>query len=129
MISEDKKRQILDHIDIVREIGKFVSLKKSGKSYHGLCPFHEDHTPSFFIDVEKQIFNCFGCGESGNVITFTMKHQNMSYPEAVKYLAREAGIEVSQTKPKNGNQYFGVRKWVNVTAKTASKFLRRGNFQ
>lgn len=84
--------KVRDANDIVDVIGQFVHLEKKGASYMGLCPFHNEKSPSFSVNGSMQIFHCFGCGESGNVYTFLMKHENMSFPEAVKYLAERAGI-------------------------------------
>lgn len=93
-ISEELIRRIRGSQDIVEVISRHISLKKSGQNYVGLCPFHSEKTPSFVVSPAKQIFHCFGCSTGGNVITFLMKHENMSFPEAVKGLAKDAGIEV-----------------------------------
>jgi len=77
-------------------IGRHVNLKKSGRNFVGLCPFHSEKTPSFNVNVERQIFHCFGCGEGGNAITFLMKHENLTFPESARALARELGIEVPE---------------------------------
>lgn len=100
MISEEKKQQLLDKIDIVCEIGKSITLKKTGKYYSARCPFHEDRTPSFFVDQVKKYFKCYGCGVGGDVITFTMQQQNMSYPKAMNYLAQKAGINLYKERKK-----------------------------
>ena len=94
MIDQTTKERIVDAADIVEVIQDFVSLKKRGANYIGCCPFHNEKTPSFIVSPSKGIFKCFGCSEAGNVVTFVMKHEQMSYTEALKYLARKYGIEV-----------------------------------
>ena len=84
--------QIRDANDIVDLISEYLPLKKRGKNFLGLCPFHAEKDPSFTVTPDKQIFYCFGCGEGGNVISFLMKHEKLSFPEAVKLLAKRANI-------------------------------------
>ncbi|MCF8069928.1 MAG: DNA primase [Desulfobacterales bacterium] len=93
-ISEDKIAEVKHAIDIVDVISEYVMLKKAGKNYTGLCPFHSEKTPSFSVSPEKQIFHCFGCGTGGNVFSFLMKNGGMSFPEAVKILARRCGVDI-----------------------------------
>ncbi|MDY6825166.1 MAG: DNA primase [Thermodesulfobacteriota bacterium] len=93
-IPDDKIADIKNAADIVDIISEAVLLKKSGRNYLGLCPFHSEKTPSFTVSPDKQIFHCFGCGEGGNVFNFLMKHQGLSFPEAVKLLARRCGIDL-----------------------------------
>lgn len=77
-------------------IGDFVTLKKRGANYLGLCPFHNEKTPSFSVSPSKGIFKCFGCGKAGNVVGFVMEHEHYSYPEALRYLAKRYGIEIEE---------------------------------
>ncbi|MGG7057084.1 DNA primase [Clostridium nigeriense] len=91
-ISEEILEKIKEENDIVDIISESVRLKKAGRSFSGLCPFHNEKSPSFSVSQEKQIYKCFGCGESGNVITFVMKNKNMNFVDAVKYLADRANI-------------------------------------
>jgi DNA primase len=93
---EEVIRQVIDANNIVDVIGGYVHLKKSGSSYMGLCPFHNEKTPSFSVSPGKQVFHCFGCGEGGNVITFLMKYENMTFQEALKSLADRAGIKLPE---------------------------------
>jgi len=86
--------RILDAAQIVEVIQEFVPLKKRGVNYLGLCPFHNEKTPSFTVSPSKEIFKCFGCGKVGNAVNFIMEHEHLSYPEALKYLARKYHIEV-----------------------------------
>ena len=90
--SDEIRNQVISANDIVDVIGQYVELKRSGSQYMGLCPFHSEHTPSFSVSRTKQVYHCFGCGESGNVITFLKKYNNMTYQEAMEYLASRAGI-------------------------------------
>jgi len=83
--------------DIVGLIGEYVKLKRSGRSFVGLCPFHQEKTPSFNVSPERQAYHCFGCGAGGNAITFIMSYENLSFPEAVKRLAERLGIRVEYT--------------------------------
>ena len=86
--------EIKSRIDIIDFISGYVQLKKSGQNWKGLCPFHQEKTPSFTVSQSKQIFHCFGCGEGGDVITFLLKHDRLSFHEAVTMLAKKAGISV-----------------------------------
>jgi DNA primase len=94
MIDRQTIEQILDAAMIVDVIQDFVPLKKRGVNYLGLCPFHNEKTPSFTVSPTKEIFKCFGCGKVGNVVNFIMEHEHLTYPEALKYLARKYHIEV-----------------------------------
>ena len=91
-ISEEILEKIKSQNDIVDVISERVRLRKSGRNFTGLCPFHNEKTPSFSVSQEKQIYKCFGCGEAGNVISFVMKDKNLPFIEAVKYLANRANI-------------------------------------
>ncbi|MBD7914018.1 DNA primase [Clostridium sp. Sa3CUN1] len=100
-ISEEILEKIKEENDIVDIISESVRLKKAGRSFSGLCPFHNEKSPSFSVSQEKQIYKCFGCGESGNVITFVMKNKNMTFIDAVKYLADRANIILEEDKRVN----------------------------
>ncbi|MDL2310922.1 DNA primase [Peptostreptococcaceae bacterium OttesenSCG-928-C18] len=91
-ISEDKINEVKDQIDIVNLISEYVDLKQSGNNYLGLCPFHNEKTPSFTVSANKRIFHCFGCGEGGDAISFIMKKENLNYPETIQFLADKLGI-------------------------------------
>jgi DNA primase len=97
MISQTTIQEILSRIDIIDIIGGFVKLKKRGANYLGLCPFHNEKTPSFTVSPSKEIYKCFGCGRSGNTISFIMEHEKYSYVEALKWLAGKYGIEIQET--------------------------------
>ena len=96
MIDRPTVDRILDAANIVDVISEYVTLRKAGTSYKGLCPFHDDRTPSFSVSPAKGVYKCFSCGEAGNVVNFIMKHDQMTYPEALKVLAKKYGIEVQE---------------------------------
>jgi DNA primase len=93
-IPEEIIEEIRSRAEIREIVSEFVTLQKRGKYYTGLCPFHGEKKPSFTVNVERQIFHCFGCGEGGNVFKFLMKINNLSFPEAVRLLAAKAGVEL-----------------------------------
>ena len=95
-IPENKIDDIRNSVNIVDVIGSVVRLKKAGQNFMGLCPFHQEKTPSFSVHPGKQIYKCFGCGEGGNVFTFLMKDQNLSFYESVKQVANRAGIQLPE---------------------------------
>lgn len=90
--------EIKSRTDIVEFISDYVPLKKAGQNYKGLCPFHSEKTPSFMVSQSKQIFHCFGCGVGGDVVTFLMKQENLSFSEAIRYLAKKTGIRIAVSK-------------------------------
>jgi len=94
MIDRPTIERILDAAHIVDVVQEFVPLKKRGANFLGLCPFHNEKTPSFTVSPSKEIFKCFGCGKVGNSVNFVMEHEHLTYPEALKYLARKYHIEV-----------------------------------
>lgn len=94
MIDRPTIERIIDAAQIVEVVSEFVQLKKRGVNYLGLCPFHNEKTPSFTVSPTKDIFKCFGCGKAGNSVNFIMEHEHLSYPEALKYLARKYHIEI-----------------------------------
>ena len=101
MISQATIQQILGRLDILDVVGNFVKLKKRGSNYLGLCPFHNEKTPSFTVSPAKELYKCFGCGKSGNTISFIMEHEKYSYVEALKWLANKYGIEIEETFQSN----------------------------
>lgn len=98
MITQNTIQQIMNRIDIIDVVGSYVKLKKRGTNYLGLCPFHNEKTPSFTVSPNKEIFKCFGCGKSGNTISFLMEHEKFSYVEALRWLANRYNIEVEETE-------------------------------
>ena len=111
---DDVIEEVRTRNDIVDVISQYVSLKKKGANYFGLCPFHNEKSPSFSVSPGKQMYYCFGCGAGGNVITFVMEYESYSFVEAVKYLADRAGItlpEVEYSRRPGPRRILRIRSW------------------
>ena len=123
---ESKIEEIKSRVDIVELASEYLTLKKAGRNFLGLCPFHQEKTPSFTVNREKQIFYCFGCGEGGNVITLLMKIANKSFPEAIKYLAEKTGVILpSRTIGRDGQEKESLhQEIVNLNLRVAQQFSR-----
>lgn len=104
MIDKATVDRIFAAANIVDVISDFVTLKKKGVNYQACCPFHNEKTPSFVVSPSKGVFKCFGCGKGGNAVTFVMEHENMTYPEALKYVAKKYGIEINERELLPGEQ-------------------------
>lgn len=104
LISDDIINQIRDRTDIVEIVGQHVSLTRAGQNLKGLCPFHQEKSPSFTVSPSRQIFHCFGCGAGGNVFTFLTRITGASFPETVRDLGRKVGIEVQESAVQGGPQ-------------------------
>ena len=96
MIDRTTVDKIMEATNIVDVVGEFVNLRKAGVNYKGLCPFHDDTTPSFMVSPARQICKCFACGEGGNAVNFLMKHEQITYPEALRWLAKKYNIEIQE---------------------------------
>ena len=96
MIDQATIDRILDAAQIMDVVSDFVTLRKRGVNYVGLCPFHSDKTPSFYVSPAKGLCKCFACGQGGNAVHFIMAHEQMSYPEALRYLAKKYNIEIKE---------------------------------
>ncbi|MBR4218979.1 MAG: DNA primase, partial [Bacteroidales bacterium] len=96
MIDRATVDRIMEAADIVDVVSEFVSLRKSGANYKGLCPFHDDRTPSFSVSPSRGIYKCLSCGKAGNAANFIMEHEQLTYPEALKWLAKKYHIEVKE---------------------------------
>jgi DNA primase len=96
MIPKETVDKIIEEARVDEVIGDFVALKKRGINLLGNCPFHNEKTPSFTVSPAKGIYKCFGCGVSGNSVNFIMDHEQMSYPDALKYLAKKYNIEIQE---------------------------------
>ena len=94
MIDQQTVDRIIDTAQIVDVVSDFVSLKKRGANYIGLCPFHNEKTPSFSVSASKNICKCFSCGKGGNPVHFVMEHEQMSFVEALRFLAKKYNIEI-----------------------------------
>ncbi len=126
---DSKIEEIKSRIDIVELASEYLTLKKAGRNYTGLCPFHQEKTPSFTVNREKQMFYCFGCGEGGNAITLLMKIANMTFPEAIKLLAEKTGVILPQRSVnKDGSQKDSLREEITgLNLKAAQQFSRNLN--
>ena len=124
-IPEEKINDIKNSSDIVDIISETVVLKKSGKNFLGLCPFHSEKTPSFTVSPDKQIFYCFGCSAGGNVFSFLMKQEGLSFPEAVRMLARRCGIDIPvRTMSPEQKRRISERESVLAINRQAMDFFR-----
>jgi len=124
-IPEDKISEIKNSVDIVDIISDIVLLKKVGRNYVGLCPFHTEKTPSFTVSPEKQIFHCFGCGTGGNVFNFLMNHDGLSFFETAKMLANRYGIEIpTQTMSPGQKRRISERESLLAANKQAMDFFK-----
>ena len=122
-IPEEIIEEIRNSNDIVSIISEYIPLKKTGKNYQGLCPFHSEKTPSFMVSSDKQIFHCFGCGIGGNVFNFIMRYENISYPEAIKQLAVRANILIPTDSKKDfSNKEFKEREILYKNNNTTNGF-------
>lgn len=101
MIPDETIAEVLSRTDIVKLVGRSVELKKAGSLFKGLCPFHSENTPSFTVTPSRNTYRCFGCGAKGNAIGFLMEHGARSFPEAVRELAAECGVEVPESRPES----------------------------
>jgi len=125
-IPEEKISEIKHAADIVDVVSEVVALKKTGKNYLGLCPFHSEKTPSFSVSPEKQIFYCFGCGEGGNIFSFLMKQDGVTFPEAVKALSRRYGIELpTRTMSPEQQRRMSEREHLLAVNKQAMEFFHQ----
>src|SRR3990170_1996731 len=95
LIRDEDINEVRERNDLIEIISGYVALKKTGRTFKGLCPFHKEKTPSFIVDPVKQLYHCFGCQDGGNVFTFVMKMDNLTFPEAVKTLAERANYPIS----------------------------------
>jgi len=122
LIAEDVIRKIKEQNDIVDVISERVKLKRIGKNYTGLCPFHNEKSPSFTVSQEKQIYKCFGCGEAGNVISYIMKDRNVTFPEAARALAERANISIDLHNDENNAQQDMYKKMYKINVEAARYF-------
>ncbi len=126
MIKPETIQQIFDTARIEEVVGEFVALKKRGVNMLGLCPFHNEKTPSFTVSPAKGIYKCFGCGKGGNAVNFIMDHEHYSYPEALKYLAKKYSIEIEESEqtPEEKEKQDEQESLYHVTAFAQEYFTR-----
>ena len=122
--SEELIEEIRSRNDIVDVVSGYVRLQKKGSSHWGLCPFHNEKSPSFSVNGERQMFHCFGCGAGGNVYTFIMNYENYSFPEAVKLLAQRAGVSLPEPdESEDAKKRAGRRARLLEVNRAAAKFF------
>ncbi|MCI0468729.1 MAG: DNA primase [Nitrospirae bacterium] len=121
-MTSDVLDDIRSRLDIVDLISEHVDLKKSGQNYKGLCPFHSEKTPSFIVSPTKQFFHCFGCGKGGDIFTFVMNYENMTFHEAASYLADRAGVKLN---PKESGLNKGLKEAMYAITKEAASFFQK----
>lgn len=122
-ISDNMISQICDENDIIDYVSRYVSLKKTGRDYSGLCPFHNEKTPSFHVSREKQLFHCFGCGASGNLVQFVMRTENLDFIDALKQLADNAGIIIPEDGDGFSNATHEKKKRILEMNRVAARFF------
>ena len=125
MITDDKKEEIRAAADIVEVVGDYVKLKKSGSGFSGLCPFHNEKTPSFHVTPRLGIYKCFGCGESGDVFNFVMQMEGISFPESLKTLAERYGIDIPDEYVEGEDERTRKREGIFHALKFAGLFFHR----
>jgi len=124
-IPQEKISEITNRADILDIVSEFVLLKKSGRNYLGLCPFHTEKTPSFTVSPDKQIYYCFGCGEGGDAIRFLMKQEAIAFPEAVKRLAKRYGVEIpSESMDPHQRQQMDEKERLLAVNQAAGEFFQ-----
>ena len=125
--TEEQIEEVRSKSDIVQIIGRYVNLKRTGSSYVGLCPFHSEKSPSFNVSPARQMYKCFGCGVAGNVITFVMEYENYTFPEAMEFLAEQAGVAISKSElsPEMKREKNLRTELVQINAKAASYYYAK----
>jgi DNA primase len=126
IIPDDKVQEVRERAAILDVVADYVSLRKSGANYQGICPFHGEKTPSFNVNPARAIFHCFGCGVGGNVFSFIMKMEGLSFPEAVKFLAKRVGVEIEERAPTDAEKRrIDERESLYRITELAVRFYRR----
>ena len=125
-IPDDKIEEIRRRADIASLIGEYVTLKKAGKNYLGLCPFHREKTASFTVSPDKQMFYCFGCSEGGNVFSFLMKLNHLTFPEAVRHLAKKVGVVIPErTMSREEKERYTLAEQIRQVNELATGFFMK----
>ena len=123
----DNIQQIKDRLNIIDVISGYLRLQKAGVNYKGLCPFHNEKTPSFMVSPSRQTWHCFGCGEGGDIFTFVEKIENIEFVEALKILAEKAGIELARGDPKLRSEKDRIYEICEKAAQFFSLTLNNAN--
>src|SRR4051812_13133179 len=121
-ISSEVLERIRKEVDILDVVGQYVNLKRGGRNYFGLCPFHSERTPSFTVAAHKQIYHCFGCGVGGDVIQFIMDMEQYTFKEAVIHLATQKGISIPEEVYAVSDEDQALNQLRSVLTKTAELF-------
>ncbi|MFL2840574.1 MAG: DNA primase [Pseudohongiellaceae bacterium] len=124
-ISQSFIDDLLSRVDIVDVVGACVTLRKTGKNYSGLCPFHQEKTPSFSVEPDKQFYYCFGCGKGGNAIGFVMDYENIEYPHAIESLANSMGLEVPREESDQLKQQRELNQTLYDVLQSASNYYQQ----
>ncbi len=127
--SSETIEEIREKNDIVDVIGEYIDLKRTGSSYKGLCPFHNEKTPSFIVTPSKQLFHCFGCGTGGDVVTFVMKYLNIDFTEALQLLADRVGILINTNNSKKNTELIKKKKKIYQINREAARFYYKNLFK
>ena len=127
-IPETAIHEIRNRADIISLISRHVELKQAGRNWKGLCPFHNEKTPSFNVSPDRQVFHCFGCGQGGDAFKFLMLYENMSFMEAVTYLAERAGLEMPARSREAAAERSDRSLFLQIHAE-ASRFYRTRLFE
>lgn len=125
MITDDKKEEVRDAADLVEVVSDYVKLKRSGSGFTGLCPYHNEKTPSFHVTPNLGIFKCFGCGESGDVFKFVMDQEGVSFTEAVRQLAERYGVFIPESEEKEPSESYQLTEGIHHALKFAGHFFYR----
>ncbi len=124
MIPKNFIQDLLNRLDIVAVVERYVPLKKAGANYVACCPFHSEKSPSFTVSQSKQFYHCFGCGAHGTAIGFVMEHTGLGFVDAVEELARSAGLEVPHERPVAGETYQKVAPDLYEVMQAATRYYR-----
>lgn len=123
-IPENVINTIQERTDIVEAISRYIPLKKMGRNYKALCPFHHEKTPSFVVSPDKQIYHCFGCGAGGNVFSFIMRHENLEFPEVVEMLAQASGVTLPRNIPREKQEVASFANQLYKINELACQFFQ-----
>ena len=130
MIDQATIDRIISAANIVDVVSEFVTLRKRGVNYVGLCPFHADKSPSFYVSPAKNICKCFACGEGGTAVHFIMKHEQIGYLDALRYLAKKYGIEIQERElTEREKQFRDDRESMFIVNQWAQQYFTRNLFE
>jgi DNA primase len=128
LIPDHTIEEIKQRADIVDVVSEYVTLKKAGRNFLGICPFHKEKTPSFTVSREKQMYYCFGCGEGGHVFTFLMKMSDMTFPETARHLAKKMGIVIPDSMTRKERAQYGAREQISRVDEMAAAYFAKNLF-